>query len=206
MEFRHPQQGGRARARRLIAGDDSADGDGHGTHTSSIAAGNFVADASYHGVGTGTAAGIAPGAHIAMYKVCVARRCKQSAVLAGLEEAIKDGVDVLSLSLGRETIASFDHDPIAIGTFSAISKGILVVCAAGNSGPHRYRGFIGNDAPWLLTVAAGSMDRSFGVSIHLANGKSIHGEALTQKASTLYNGKSIHLANGKSIHGECKSI
>ncbi|VAH26239.1 unnamed protein product [Triticum turgidum subsp. durum] len=171
-------------AKSLIAGDDSGDGDGHGTHTSSIAAGNFVAGASYHGVGTGTAAGIAPGAHIAMYKVCVARRCKQSAVLAGLEEAIKDGVDVLSLSLGRETIASFDHDPIAIGTFSAISKGILVVCAAGNSGPHRYRCFIGNDAQWLLTVAAGSMGRSFGVSIHLANGKSIHGEALTQKAST----------------------
>ncbi|KAM3405700.1 hypothetical protein ACQJBY_008299 [Aegilops geniculata] len=170
-------------AKSLIAGDDCDDREGHGTHTSSIAAGNFVAGASYHGMGMGTAAGIAPGAHIAMYKVCSADSCKQSTVLAGLEEAIKDGVDVLSLSIGTEFSVSFDHDPVAIGAFSAMSKGILVVCAAGNNGPHEHLGYLTNEAPWLLMVAAGSIDRSFSVGIHLGNGKSIHGEALTQKAS-----------------------
>ncbi|KAF7099614.1 hypothetical protein CFC21_101235 [Triticum aestivum] len=168
-------------AKSLIAGDDSDDEEGHGTHTSSTAAGNFVTGASYNGVGTGTAAGIAPSAHIAMYKVCVARDCKSSAILAGLEEAIKDGVDVLSLSLGSSTSASFDQDPISIGTFSAVSKGILVVCAAGNSGPAQRS--VTNEAPWLLTVAASSVDRSFGANIHLGNGKSIDGEALTQIAN-----------------------
>ncbi|KAF7006657.1 hypothetical protein CFC21_021682 [Triticum aestivum] len=170
-------------AKSLIQGDEFGDEEGHGTHTSSTAAGNFVTGASYHGagVGKGTAAGIAPGAHIGMYKVCANRRCKQSAVLAGLEEAIKDGVDVLSLSLGGDTSASFDDDPIAIGAFSAVSKGILVVCAAGNSGPRM--GSITNEAPWLLTVAAGSVDRSFAAGLHLGNGRSIDGEALTQKVS-----------------------
>ncbi|KAM0909348.1 hypothetical protein ACQ4PT_014866 [Festuca glaucescens] len=128
-------------------------------HTSSIVAWNFVPGASYHGIGTGTVAGIDPRAHIAMYKVCKNTGCDDSAILAGLDAAIKDGVDILSLSLGFSKGVRFDQDPIAIGAFSAISKGILVVCAAGNGGP--ISGFLDNDAPWLLTVTAGSVDRSF---------------------------------------------
>ncbi|KAF7006652.1 hypothetical protein CFC21_021677 [Triticum aestivum] len=170
-------------AKSFIKGVDSGDGEGHGTHTSSTAAGNFVTGASYHGVGVGkgTAAGIAPSAHIAMYKVCDSRGCEESAVLAGLEEAIKDGVDVLSFSLGGTMSPIYDQDPIAIGAFSAMSKGILMVCAAGNDGPDLFS--VTNVAPWLLTVAAGSVDRSFGAGVNLGNGKTIDGEALTQKAS-----------------------
>uniref|UniRef100_A0A8R7PAE8 Subtilisin-like protease SDD1 n=1 Tax=Triticum urartu TaxID=4572 RepID=A0A8R7PAE8_TRIUA len=168
-------------AKPLIAGDDSGDREVHGTHTSSTVVRNFVTDASYHGMGAGTTAGIALGAHIAMYKVCNGHGCMQSAILASLEEAIKDGVDVLSLSLGGTTSISVDQDPISIDAFSAVAKGILVVCTAGNDGP--FQGLISNEVSWLLTVAAGSMNRSFGVSIHLVNGKSIHGEALTQKLS-----------------------
>ncbi|XP_073364059.1 subtilisin-like protease isoform X1 [Aegilops tauschii subsp. strangulata] len=166
-------------AKSFIAGDDRPfDFAGHGTHTSSTAAGNFVTNASYHGVGMGTASGIAPGAHIAMYKVCTGIGCEESAIVAGLDAAIKDGVDVLSLSLGGPTSVSFDKDPIAIGAFSAISKGIIVVCAAGNHGPTP-RSVI-NDAPWLLTVAAGSVDRRFDAGVHLGNGLRLNGEALTQ--------------------------
>ncbi|CAM0885109.1 unnamed protein product [Alopecurus aequalis] len=168
-------------AKSLVVGD-SGDEVGHGTHTSSTAAGNFVHGASVNGVGTGTAAGIAPGAHVAMYRVCESNECAESAILAGLDEAIKDGVDVLSLSLGGNSGIIFDRDPISIGAFSAVSKGILVVCAAGNNGPRL--GSVTNDAPWLLTVGAGSVDRSFRAEVRLGNGKSIHGEALTQKAKS----------------------
>ncbi|EMS46560.1 Subtilisin-like protease [Triticum urartu] len=165
-------------AKSVVGDDGSYDYDGHGTHTSSIATGNFVTGASDHGVGTGTASGIAPGAHIAMYKVCTNRGCKVSIIMAGMDAAIKDGVDVLSLSLGSRTTVSFINDPIAIGAFSAISKGIIVVCAAGNRGPTPRS--ITNDAPWLLTVAAGSVDRRFDAGVHLGNGKRIDGEALTK--------------------------
>ncbi|XP_047057769.1 subtilisin-like protease 1 [Lolium rigidum] len=167
-------------AKSLVGNEDPDDTSGHGTHTSSIVAGNFVPGASYHGIGTGTAAGIAPGAHIAMYKVCKNDGCDDSAILAGLDAAIKDGVDVLSLSHGFGKGVRFDQDPIAIGAFSAISKGITVVCAAGNEGPTS--GFLSNDAPWLLTVAAGSVDRSFQAEVCLGNGKRIYGQALTQEA------------------------
>ncbi|XP_020183810.1 subtilisin-like protease 4 [Aegilops tauschii subsp. strangulata] len=165
-------------AKSLVGDAGSYDYDGHGTHTSSTAAGNFITGASDHGVGTGTASGIAPGAHIAMYKVCTNRGCKVSVIMAGMDAAIKDGVDVLSLSLGSRTSVSFRNDPIAIGAFSAISKGIIVVCAAGNGGPTPRS--ITNDAPWLLTVAAGSVDRRFDAGVHLGNGKRIDGEALTK--------------------------
>jgi subtilisin family serine protease len=169
-------------AKSLIVGDDDTDDyEGHGTHTSSTVAGNFVTGASVHGVGTGTASGIAPGAHIAMYKVCDGGGCLESTVVAGLDAAIRDGVDVLSLSLGSISSISFDKDPIAIGAFSSISKGIIVVCAGGNSGPTPRS--ITNDAPWLLTVAAGSIDRSFDAGVHLGNGKRISGEALNQVAN-----------------------
>ncbi|KQK03416.1 hypothetical protein BRADI_2g07730v3 [Brachypodium distachyon] len=162
-----------------FTGDDNSDDDeGHGTHTSSTAAGNFVAGASSHAVSAGTAAGIAPGAHIAMYKVCNSLGCTESAVLAGLDKAVKDGVDVLSMSLGGGSSFRFDQDPIAMATFRAASKGVIVVCSAGNNGPTP--GSVTNDAPWLLTVAAGSVDRSFDAAVHLGNGKIIEGQALNQ--------------------------
>jgi subtilisin family serine protease len=112
-----------------------------------------------------------------MYKVCTASGCDESTILVGLDAAIKDGVDVLSISLDTGSL-SIDYDPVAVGTFSAVSRGIVVVCAAGNDGP--VAGSVTNDAPWLLTVAAGSVDRSFRASVHLSNGKRIDGEALTQ--------------------------
>lgn len=163
---------------RSLVGDDARDDFGHGTHTSSTAAGNFVAGASRNGLAAGTAAGIAPGAHVAMYKVCTGAGCTDSAVLAGMDAAIRDGVDVISISIGGNATLPFDHDPVAIGAFSAVAKGITVVCAAGNNGPKLAS--VVNDAPWLVTVAASSVDRSFVAEVELGNGVTVAGEAINQ--------------------------
>jgi subtilisin family serine protease len=163
---------------RSLIGDDARDDFGHGTHTSSTAAGNFVVGASKNGMAVGTASGVAPGAHVAMYKVCTGNGCADSAVLAGMDAAIKDGVDVISLSLGGNKTFRFDHDPIAIGAFSAVARGITVVCAAGNNGPKLAS--VVNDAPWLITVAASSVDRSLLAEVQLGEGVTVAGEAINQ--------------------------
>lgn len=134
---------------------------GHGTHVSSTAAGSIVENASYYGLATGTAKGGSPGSRIAMYKVCNRNGCSGSSILAAFDNAIADGVHLLSLSLGAPAWADIRlvDDPIAIGSFHAVEKGITVICSAGNDGP--FASTVVNAAPWIMTVAASTIDRDF---------------------------------------------
>ncbi|KAK1428442.1 hypothetical protein QVD17_17276 [Tagetes erecta] len=151
------------------------DSHGHGTHTASTAAGSAVSMANVLGNGAGTARGMAPGAHIAIYKVCWFSGCYSSDILAAMDEAIRDGVDVLSLSLGGFPIPLYD-DSIAIGSFRAMEHKISVICAAGNNGP--IANSVANVAPWVATIGASTLDRRFPAVVHMGNGKVIYGESV----------------------------
>lgn len=155
---------------------------GHGTHTSSTAAGNWVRDTSYFGYAPGTAIGMAPKCRIAMYKAVWRLGVYASDVIAAIDQAIEDGVDILSLSLGlsSDDASSLGQDPIAVATFAAIKRGILVVASAGNDGPLHWT--LVNGAPWLFTVGASTTDRKFLGTLTLGNGVQID-------FSTLYPGK-----------------
>ncbi|OUZ99470.1 Peptidase S8/S53 domain [Macleaya cordata] len=155
------------------------DDDGHGTHTASTAAGRFVQNVNVLGNANGTAAGMAPYAHLAIYKVCFGEDCANSDILAGLDSAVEDGVDVLSLSLGSDSVP-FHMDNIAVGSFGAIQKGIFVSCSAGNSGP--LDSTLSNEAPWILTVGASTIDRTIVATAKLGNGEELDGESLFQPA------------------------
>ncbi|KAA3462942.1 subtilisin-like protease SBT1.7 [Gossypium australe] len=167
---------------------------GHGSHTSSIAAGSSAVGAEYFGYAKGKAIGMAPKARIAMYKVLFFDESYDAAatdVLAGMDQAIEDGVDVMSLSLGFiET--PFDENPIAVGAFAALKKGIFVSCSAGNNGPHAYT--ILNGAPWITTVGAGTIDREFAAHVTLGDGeltvtgKSVYPENLFVSDVPIYFG------------------
>lgn len=143
---------------------------GHGTHTASTAAGYFVVKANYEGLAAGLARGGAPLAHLAVYKACWEDGCSNVDILKAFDKAIHDGVDILSLSMGQE-IPMFSYidqrDPIAIGSFHAVAKGITVVCSAGNAGPISQT--VTNTAPWLITVGATTIDRAFPAAITLGN-------------------------------------
>ncbi|KAL1554438.1 subtilisin-like protease SBT1.6 [Salvia divinorum] len=155
------------------------DADGHGTHTASTAAGRYAFKASMEGYAAGIAKGVAPKARLAVYKVCWKDAgCFDSDILAAFDAAVNDGVDVISISIGGgEGISSpYYLDPIAIGAYGAVSRGIFVSSSAGNEGPNGMS--VTNLAPWLTTVGAGTIDRDFPADVILSDGRKFSGVSL----------------------------
>uniref|UniRef100_A0A0D9V6Q1 Peptidase S8/S53 domain-containing protein n=1 Tax=Leersia perrieri TaxID=77586 RepID=A0A0D9V6Q1_9ORYZ len=144
------------------------DVDGHGTHTASTAGGSVVEAVSFHGLAAGTARGGAPRARIAVYKSLWGRGGVEdgnaATVLAAIDDAIHDGVDVLSLSL-------YIDEENLFGALHAVQKGITVLYSAGNSGSAPQ--VLENTAPWVITVAASKIDRSFPTVITLGDKRQI---------------------------------
>lgn len=165
--------GGRKKTVDLVSPRDR---EGHGTHTATTAAGSAVANATLLGYATGTARGMAPQARVATYKVCWSDGCFASDILAGIDQAIQDGVDVLSISIGGASSTPYYYDTVAIGAFTAVEKGIFVSCSAGNTGPRS--GSLSNVAPWIMTVGAGTLDRDFPAYATIGNGKRFSGVSL----------------------------
>ncbi|KAL6654856.1 hypothetical protein ACP70R_008321 [Stipagrostis hirtigluma subsp. patula] len=153
------------------------DAHGHGTHTASTVAGVPVRNVSYGGLGRGVARGGAPRARVAVYKVCWGARgeCGDASILAAMDHAIKDGVDVLSLSLTNLVVRP--------GTLHAVARGITVVFSAGNHGPVPYT--VQALEPWVISVAASSIDRSFPTVISLGNEEKLVGQSFHHGAAAL---------------------
>ncbi|WCJ34340.1 Subtilisin-like protease SBT4.15 [Euphorbia peplus] len=173
-----------------------ADDDGHGSHTASTVAGSPVRGASLYGIANGTARGGVPASRIAVYKVCWTEGCTDMDLLAGFDDAIADGVDIISASLGGDP-KEFFRDPTSIGAFHAARKGILVSCSAGNSGPSIFT--VQNVAPWLLTVAATRSDRQFRTALKLGNGMHAQGISI----NTFSPGKKMYpLTNGAHAYNK----
>lgn len=92
--------------------ESPADFVGHGTHTASTAAGSFVQSASYLGVDFGSPRGTALEARLSIYKTswCISGAIQTTSdVLAAMDSAVKDGADVISMSLGGDPIMSFSR-------------------------------------------------------------------------------------------------
>jgi uncharacterized repeat protein (TIGR01451 family) len=164
----------------LLPGEftSARDDDGHGTHTSSTAAGNAGVAASIFGVDRGIISGIAPRAHVIMYKVCGVVGCYTSDSAAAVQQAIEDGVNVINFSISGG--ASPYSDLVELAFLDAYNAGVFVAASAGNSGPapettdHR--------GPWVTTVAASTTDRAFTNNLTLSAGSntlSIKGTSLT---------------------------
>ncbi|OEL15928.1 Subtilisin-like protease SBT3.5 [Dichanthelium oligosanthes] len=157
--------------RELLKGEymSARDLNGHGTHVASTIAGGPVRNVSYGGLAPGVARGGAPRARLAAYKVCWGSGlCGDAAILAAIDDAINDGVDILSLSL-----SGAEETP---GTLHAVARGIFVVFIAGNNGPAAQT--VQNAVPWILTVAASTIDRSFPTVVSLGNNEKLVGQSL----------------------------
>lgn len=156
------------------------DGDGHGTHTASVAAGNHGIPVIVSGHHFGNASGMAPRSHIAVYKSLYKSFGGFAAdVVAAIDQAAQDGVDIISLSITPNRrppgIATF-FNPIDMALLSAVKAGIFVVQAAGNTGPAPKS--VSSFSPWIFTVGAAAHDRVYQNSIVLGNNRSIAGVGL----------------------------
>lgn len=153
------------------------DADGHGSHTSSTAAGRGLDSAELFGVERGPLSGIAPGAHVIMYRVCLNLGCFSDDSVAAVEQAILDDVDVINFSIsGGQNPFS---DPVELAFLDAYAAGILPNASAGNNGPGA--GTANHAGPWTNTVGASTSDRHFISTLSLTadDGRSLDVEGVT---------------------------
>jgi subtilisin family serine protease len=193
-----------------IATDDyvsARDGAGHGSHTSSTAAGNYGTHVTIDGTTIGTGSGMAPGAKVAMYKVCWEGRkgipagCFNSDSVAAINDAVADGVDVLNYSIGGTTESS-PLDPVAMAFRGASNAGVFVANSAGNSGPGAST--LDHPAPWVTTVAAATFRRAF-QAVELGNGARYVGASTTPSlptATPLATALSVKLASASDANAK----
>jgi len=156
------------------------DYNGHGTHTSSTAGGNNAVVLPGAFSVFGTISGMAPHARIAMYKALWSTEDASTAsgstsdLVAAIDQAVADGVDVINYSISGTT-TNF-RDPVEISFMYAADAGIFVAASAGNSGPTTST--VAHPSPWITTVAAGTHNRSGAGSVTLGNGVTYSGASL----------------------------
>jgi subtilisin family serine protease len=133
----------------------------HATHVAGIAAGEHDTLASSPTGARVRVSGIAPAAYLGNYKVLTVPTTdfgldgNSPEIAAGIEQAVKDGMDVINLSLGEPEIEP-SRDVVVKAIDAAADAGVVPVVAAGNSYGDAGKGGIGSpaNAPEAITVAA----------------------------------------------------
>ncbi|KUK34768.1 MAG: Peptidase S8 and S53, subtilisin, kexin, sedolisin, partial [Caldanaerobacter subterraneus] len=172
------------------------DDNGHGTHVASIAAGT--------GTGNNLYKGVAPGAALVGIKVLDSNGSgTMSTVTAGIDWAVQNkdvyGIKVINLSLGTST-SSDGTDSTSLAVNGAVDSGIVVVVAAGNSGPARYTIGSPGAAEKAITVAAMADvgELGFNLASFSSRGPTADGRIKPDIAAPGYN---ITAAKANSING-----
>jgi minor extracellular serine protease Vpr len=114
----------------------------HGTHVAGIIAAN------------GKIKGVAPDAEIYAYRALGPGGSGSSIqVIAAMEKALEDGVDIMNLSLGN--IVNGPDYPTSIAVNRAVDLGIAVVIANGNNGPNHWT--VGSPATASQAISIGAI-------------------------------------------------
>ena len=142
-------------------------GFGHGVHTASTVAGNTIdntvtpAPELPNGM---TMSGVAPCAAIFQYKVCATNSCGGADIVAGINNAIADGVDVINFSISGGTNPWSDNDR---NFLDAVNADVFVAASAGNTNTTITNpvGQVNHRGPWVMTVAASTQDQIVGPNL-----------------------------------------
>jgi len=161
------------------------DAQGHGTHVSGI----IAARRNAHGI-----VGVAPEAKIIAAKVLNDEGSGTSQdIVAGIQWAIESGADILSMSLGSPEPDEKIHQALLL----AISKGILVITAAGNEGPDLDT--VGYPAGFAEMVAVGSIDRRKRLSQFSSRGRQVDVVAPGDQITSCYPPRGYAVLSGTSM-------
>jgi hypothetical protein len=161
----------------ILGGSSPYDDHGHGTHVASTAVGEY------------TPYGVAPGADLLAAKVCNSSgSCPDSAIINGIDWGVAQGADVESLSIGGP--GGDGTSAIAQECNWAVSQGVVVTVAAGNSGSACCTVETPGDATDVITVAAS--DKSDGLASFSSRGPTTDGRT---KPDITAPGVSIYAAN-----------
>ncbi len=129
---------------------DAEDRDGHGTHVASTATGTGAQSG-------GTYTGVAPGADLLNAKVLDDTGSGwESDIIEGMQWAVDEGADIVSLSLGGTATGEVDPLEDAVNSLSAESDALFVV-AAGNEGPGS--GTISSPGTAEAALTVGAVDK-----------------------------------------------
>ena len=168
---------------------------GHGTHTASTAGGNNGAIATSNGVSLGKASGMAPRARIAAYKVCWTAAstgrngCATADSVAAIDQAVKDGVNVINFSIGPNAGGGAFDEPTEVAFLGAAAAGVFVATSGGNSGPATpapdVPAPVSHISPWLATVANSTHNRLYAGNVILSNGTKLEGASSNAKTPAL---------------------
>lgn len=137
------------------------DGVGHGSHTTSTAGGNRGVTMTLAGaevLDDDEGSGVAPRARVAHYKACWNDiGCATSDLVAAIDTAAADGVDVINYSIGSSAIDILAPDDVAF-LFATTFDNVFVATSNGNDGPDPAT--VGSPAgdPWVLSVGASTRD------------------------------------------------
>lgn len=155
---------------------------GHGTHTASTAGGNANVRVINNGLQLGIVSGVAPRARIAAYKVCWTdgisggNGCATSNSVAAIEQAVKDGVNVINFSIGPNAGGGTFTEATELAFLGAASAGVFVATSAGNGGPTGASVTpTAHLSPWLTSVANATHDRLYVGTALLGNGTKLQG-------------------------------
>jgi subtilisin family serine protease len=177
------------------------DYNGHGTHTASTAGGNHGVPATGPAAGLGSISGMAPRARIAAYKALWSTQDASTAsgfnsdLVAAIDQAVADGVDVITYSISGTTTNFLD--PVEVSFLFAADAGVFVSAAAGNSGPTSST--VNHPGPWLTTVAAGTHNRNGEGSVTI-NGTTYTGASFaTAVTGTLVDAEDSGLAGANVL-------
>jgi Subtilase family len=132
----------------------------HATNVAGIAAGDYGTIADVLGMHV-KVSGIAPNAYLGNYKVLTIPTSEfgldgnSPEIAAGIEQAVKDGMNVINLSLGEPEVEP-TRDVVVQAINGAADAGVVPVIAAGNDNTDAGRGSIGSPgtASEAITVAA----------------------------------------------------